>query len=72
MAKNHNKVIGPKNFPIIAVPCLCTKNKAVKIPILIGTMYFASVGVAIDKPSTADNTDIAGVMIPSPKIKMLQ
>ena len=56
MVKNHTNVIGPKNFPMMAEPCLCTKNKAVKIPMLIGKINFDNVGVATDKPSTADKS----------------
>ena len=69
MERNHIKVIGPKNFPMTAEPCLCTAKRATKIPILIGMMNRSKAGVAMERPSTAESTEIAGVIIPSPKNK---
>ena len=64
---NQTSVIGPKNFPIVAVPCRCTTKSAVKIPRPIGISHLSNAGVAMLKPSIAESTEIAGVMIPSPK-----
>jgi hypothetical protein len=65
--KNQSNVIGPKNLPTNAVPCFCIKNNVVTITIAIGTINGSSTLVAIDRPSTAESTEIAGVIIPSPK-----
>ncbi|MCY1182952.1 hypothetical protein D3C76_1412250 [compost metagenome] len=37
------------------------------IVIAIGIMNGSNTSVAIDKPSTAESTEMAGVIIPSPK-----
>ena len=67
MDKNQSMVKGPKNLPIVAVPCRCTINSPARIPIDKGTNHWLKMGVAILRPSMAESTEIAGVIIPSPK-----
>ena len=64
--KNHAKVTGPNNLPTAAVPCFCIRNKATKITNEIGIMNLCKAGAAISIPSTADKTEIAGVITDSP------
>ena len=66
MAINQTMVIGPKNWPMPPVPRFCTANKHNKITRVKGMTAFLNVGDTTSKPSTADNTEIAGVITPSP------
>ena len=63
---NHNKVIGPNNFPTAAVPYFWIKNRATKITKETGMMNLFNPGAANSIPSTADRTEIAGVITDSP------
>ena len=63
---NHTSMIGPKALPIRSVPKRCTANSDVRITSVIGTMYCATLGTAISRPSIAPSTLMAGVMMPSP------
>ena len=63
---NQTAMTGPKTRPTTCVPHRCTKNSAVRIAIEIGTTSEFSFGAAISSPSTADRTEIAGVMTLSP------
>ncbi len=66
MATNQTSVIGPKKAATFAVPRDCTANNATRITTVIGTTYASNAGVTIFKPSTAESTDSAGVMMASP------
>ena len=66
MLTNQMSVIGPKNRPIPSVPRRWSENKMSKISNVVGTTACVSVGEINAKPSTADKTEIAGVMTPSP------
>ena len=66
MATNHTMVIGPKNRPIPPVPCFCTMNSNSKITSVIGMTYWVKACDTTSRPSTADSTEMAGVMTPSP------
>ena len=63
---NQSRQSGPKNVATLAVPRDCTANSATRITTVSGTTYGSNAGVTIFKPSTADNTDSAGVRIASP------
>ncbi len=52
--------------PIFAVPHCWQKNKQNIIVTVIGTTHLCKLGAFKAKPSTADNTDTAGVNAPSP------
>ena len=67
MVTNHTIITGPKNRPTVAVPCRCTANRPTMITAVIGTIHSASRGSTILRPSTADSTEIAGVIMLSPK-----
>src|SRR6185436_3249489 len=64
---NHTSVTGPNMRPIAPVPRRCTRNSAVRMIIAPGNTKCSSRGVATARPSIALNTEIAGVMKPSPK-----
>ena len=66
IATNHNTVIGPKNLPMPPVPRFCTKNRPNSTTSVIGTTYCLKAGETTSRPSTAESTEIAGVITPSP------
>ncbi len=63
---NHSSITGPKMLAINAVPFRWTRNSPTRIARLIGTTIGASRGASSFRPSIALNTEIAGVMTPSP------
>ena len=48
------------------VPRFCTEKSAMRITQVSGTTNGEKASVATSRPSTADSTEIAGVMTPSP------
>ena len=64
---NHITMTGPKIAPMPAVPWRCTRNSAINTTSAMGTTYGFREGAATSMPSTALSTEMAGVMIPSPK-----
>jgi hypothetical protein len=58
--------MGPNSAPTLAVPCFWIANSAMMMTTVIGTTNGCSSGVTISRPSTADSTEIAGVIMPSP------
>ena len=66
IATNQTSVIGPKNAATLAVPRDCTANSADQDHDGQRHDVGLEAGVTIFKPSTADSTDSAGVMIASP------
>jgi hypothetical protein len=66
---NHTTMIGPNTVPMPAVPRDCTKKSPARITTVIGTTNGSNSVVAIPSPSTALNTEIAGVIMPSPYSK---
>ena len=67
MATNQAIITGPKNRPTAAVPCRWTENSPTMITAVIGTMKSSKSGSMTLRPSTADSTEIAGVIMLSPK-----
>ena len=63
---NQMTMIGPNARPTRWVPNRCTANSTVRMTIPIGSTASASSGRATSKPSTADSTEIAGVINESP------
>lgn len=63
---NQSTMIGPNSLPTVAVPCRWIQNSAIRITIVIGSTRCDSCGVATSSPSTADITEIAGVITASP------
>ena len=63
---NHTPMIGPNARPTAPVPKRWIANSTVRMTSVIGTTRFFSDGAATSRPSTAESTEIAGVIIPSP------
>ena len=66
MVANHSIITGPNIAPTRAVPRFCTRNSATRMTTVSGTMNGLNASVATSSPSTADSTEMAGVMAPSP------
>ena len=65
--RNQSAVMGPKNFAIRSVPCACIQKRPVMTRIeMIGMTFLPSPGATSFKPSTADKTEMAGVITASP------
>ena len=67
MTTNHRIITGPKNRPTVAVPWRCTENSPMMMTTVMGTTSLASPGSTTLRPSTAESTEIAGVIMLSPK-----
>ena len=59
-------MIGPKNSPTRAVPLRWIQNRKMMIATAIGSTNSPNAGAATARPSTADSTDTAGVIMLSP------
>src|SRR5450631_1493089 len=62
---NHH--IGPNIAAILAVPRLCAANKPIRMKTVSGATYSLNAGLASLSPSTAESTEIAGVITESPR-----
>ena len=60
-------MIGPNTRPTAPVPFRCAANNAISIVSVNGTTNCCRPGLATATPSTALNTEMAGVRTPSPK-----
>ena len=67
MARNHTTITGPKSRPTAPVPFRCPRNSPTMTTTVIGTTQGSSEGSTTLSPSTADSTEIAGVIMLSPK-----
>ena len=67
IAENHSTITGPKSAPTLALPRFWMKKRPSKIAIERGTMAGCAALVTTPSPSTAERTEIDGVMTPSPK-----
>jgi hypothetical protein len=67
IAVNQTIITGPKTRPTAAVPRRCTANSTTMITAVIGTTSAPSDGWTTLSPSTADSTEMAGVIMLSPK-----
>ena len=67
MVAKNTIMIGPKKAAIPAVPRLCTRNSRIRITIVAGSTKGARFGDICLRPSSAESTEIAGVMIASPE-----
>ena len=63
---NQRTMIGPNIRPTAPVPSLCTAKRTTMIVAVIGTMKLSSDGSITFTPSTAESTEIAGVIMLSP------
>ena len=59
-------MIGPNNSPTLAVPRDWIANSPIRITIAEGITNGANPGETVVRPSTADSTEIAGVIMLSP------
>ncbi len=59
-------MIGPKSRPTRSVPTRCATNSRVRITAPSGRMTSPSSGRTTSTPSTADSTEMAGVISESP------
>ena len=59
--------MGPNRKPTAPLPRLCIEKRQTNTTAAIGTTYGVTIGDTMRSPSTALNTDIAGVIIASPK-----
>ena len=66
MVTNHTSVMGPKNLPMPAVPRFCTAKRQNSTTSVSGITHSLNAGDTTSRPSTADSTEIAGVITPSP------
>ena len=63
---NHSPMIGPNHRPTAPVPKRWIVNSTARITSVIGTTSSCRLGSTTSMPSTADSTEIAGVIMPSP------
>ena len=63
---NQTSVIGPKKRATFSVPRDCTANSSTRMAIVIGRTAASSCGATSLRPSTADSTEMAGVITASP------
>ena len=66
MTPNQNSITGPKTRPIRWVPKRWIAKTTTMIAIVTGTTISWMLGSTTFTPSTAERTEIAGVIIPSP------
>jgi hypothetical protein len=67
MARNQTIITGPKIRPTAAVPLRCTAKSNTMMIAVTGMINTSSDGLRTLSPSTADSTEIAGVIMLSPK-----
>ena len=67
MVVNHTSMTGPNTFPTAPLPSLCRRNKRTMIVTVIGTTRESIEDEMVFVPSTAERTEIAGVIMLSPK-----
>ncbi|GAB1461225.1 hypothetical protein MASR2M50_30000 [Thauera sp.] len=66
---NQTTMTGPKKSPTTPVPRRWIANSTVRMSTVTGTTQASSPGATMPIPSTADSTEIAGVIMLSPKNK---
>ena len=64
---NHSTMTGPNTLPTFSVPKRWPRNTPRSTTTTIGTTQWCRLGATTSSPSTADSTEIAGVITPSPK-----
>ena len=65
-AMNQTSVSGPKKRATFSVPRDCTENRTTRMAIVIGRTTASICGATSLRPSTADSTEMAGVITASP------
>ncbi len=64
--RNHSSMTGPKSRPTVPVPRAWTMNRATSTITETGTTHGSRVCETTPMPSTAESTEIAGVIMLSP------
>ena len=67
MAANQITMIGPNRLAMPAVPRRCAANRPIRMAMVSGTTKCPKAGFASLRPSTAESTEIAGVITESPR-----
>ena len=67
IAVNQMPITGPNSRPTAPVPSRCSRNRPTMIAAVIGTTRSDTDGAATLTPSIADSTEMAGVIMLSPK-----
>ena len=67
MTTNQISITGPNTLATLAVPRRWTRKRAMMIAAVIGTTRSLRDGAATLRPSTADSTEMAGVIMLSPR-----
>jgi hypothetical protein len=67
IAVNHTIITGPNALPTTAEPNRCEANRITMMTTVMGTTQSCNDGSTIFTPSTAESTEIAGVIMLSPK-----
>ncbi|MNP41589.1 hypothetical protein D3C76_1352990 [compost metagenome] len=65
-ARNHTTITGPNSLPMRAVPCFWMRNRATSTISASGTTQWPMPSKAMSRPSIAESTEIAGVIMLSP------
>ena len=65
--ENHTIMIGPNQRPMTAVPLRWKVNSSTMITAVTGMMNVSRSGLIVLTPSTAESTEIAGVIMLSPR-----
>jgi len=66
MTAKYTNITGANNAPILAVPRDCSRNRRISRVSAIGMTRCPSPGWTTVRPSTAESTEIAGVIMLSP------
>ncbi len=66
ITRNHSSITGPNARPMLSVPNRCAANNTTRMATVIGMTNGFSDEVTTFTPSMALNTEIAGVITPSP------
>ena len=66
MTANHSSMTGPKSDPKRPGPQRWITNSPMRMTIVTGRTNESNAGTVTLRPSTADSTEIDGVMRPSP------
>ncbi len=67
MTVNHTAITGPNSRPTAPVPSRWIRNRPMMITAVTGSTISRTDGAATSTPSTADSTEMAGVIMLSPK-----
>ena len=67
MVRNQTTMTGPNSRPTTPLPSLCSTKSTTMMVTVIGTTKVSMDGSIVSIPSTAESTEIAGVIMLSPK-----